>query len=92
MSMQAWYMDDIEGDQREPHKLPGGEVSKEVLDALGVLQWSGLKGEDDPRLAEIKKDRGYTYTDVCTVTPEKLPNFEVKIKSFFEEHIHYGML
>ena len=45
---------------------------------------------DDPRLAEIRHDRGYTYTDVVNVCPEKLPNFEEKIKSFYKEHIHYG--
>ena len=33
---------------------------------------------------KIKKERGYSYTDVCTVHPDHLPNFETKIKSFFE--------
>ena len=90
MVLQAWYMDDdTTVDQREPHKQdPSVEVKQNVLDELGVLSWEGLTGEDDPKLAEIRKERGYSYTDIITVSPEKLPGYETKIKSFFEEHIH----
>jgi 1,2-dihydroxy-3-keto-5-methylthiopentene dioxygenase len=90
MAIQAWYMDDKDDvDQREPHKTdPVQPVSVDQLDALGVLSWEGITGEDDPKLAEIRKERGYSYTDVITVSPEKLPGYETKIKSFFEEHIH----
>lgn len=82
-------MDDVEGDQREPHKrAENPDVPLEKLVELGVLYWTGLKGEDDPELEKIRKDRGYSYTDTVTVSPDKLPEYEKKIKSFFEEHIH----
>ena len=82
-------MDDKEGDQREPHRREeNADVPLEKLVELGVLYWTGLKGEEDPELAVIKKERGYTYTDVVNVCPDKLPEYEEKIKSFFEEHIH----
>jgi 1,2-dihydroxy-3-keto-5-methylthiopentene dioxygenase len=44
---------------------------------------------DDPRLDEIKKERGYTYTDIVTISPDKLPDYDTKIKNFYREHIHY---
>lgn len=91
MTISAWYMDsDTEGDQRLPHRrAENSDVPLEALGALGVLHWSGLKGPDDPRLMQIREERGYSYSDVVTVTPEKLPDFENKIKAFFKEHIHY---
>lgn len=90
MTITAWYMDDKEDDQRLAHKRDGdSEVTLDVLAKLGVLHWSGLTGPEDEQLAQIRKERGYSYTDVVTVTPEKLPDFENKIKSFYKEHIHY---
>jgi len=75
-------------DQRTEHRTDQ-EVSVEMLNALGVLSWSGLKGAEDPRLHKIQSDRGYSYTDVVNVRKETLPDFENKIKNFFREHIHY---
>mmetsp|Transcript_46510 Transcript_46510/g.92141 ORF Transcript_46510/g.92141 Transcript_46510/m.92141 type:complete len:180 (+) Transcript_46510:51-590(+) len=90
MTIAAWLMDDVEGDQREPHRQPGDSaVTLDELAKLGVLHWSGITGPEDPKLEEIKTQRGYTYTDVCNITPETLPDYENKIKSFFKEHIHY---
>lgn len=90
MTIHAWYMDDSDADQRLPHKKePNEPVSMQILDKLGVLHWSGFSGEEDPQLAKIREDRGYSYSDVITVHPDKLPDYENKIKSFFKEHIHY---
>ena len=91
MTISAWYMDDDEvSDQRLPHtRNPNESVSIELLANLGVLHWSGLKGQDDETLAKIRQDRGYSYFDVITVAPDKLQDYENKIKSFFKEHIHY---
>lgn len=91
MVVRAWLMDsDVVTDQREPHRIDENhEVPVETLDKLGVLHWSGITSPEDPVLKQICKDRGYTYTDMVFITPEKLPDYENKIKSFYREHIHY---
>lgn len=84
-------MDDSDEDQRLPHhKEPKEFVSLDQLAELGVLSWKldADNHENDPELKKIREERGYTYMDVCEVCPEKLPNYEQKIKSFFEEHLH----
>ncbi|KAG6432135.1 hypothetical protein SASPL_103709 [Salvia splendens] len=57
---------------------------------LGVLSWrlDADNYETDPKLKKIREDRGYSYMDFCEVCPEKLPNYEEKIKNFYEEHLH----
>ncbi|EIE26677.1 aci-reductone dioxygenase [Coccomyxa subellipsoidea C-169] len=86
--VDAWYMDESTEDQRLPHRLePNETVSLEHLQKLGVVYWK-VDGEEDPKLQAIRDARGYSYKDVITVSPDKLPNYEAKIKSFFEEHIH----
>ena len=44
------------------------------------LAQSSLEGRPDRQL-------GYAQ-DIITVSPDKLPGYEQKIKSFFEEHLH----
>ncbi|KAK6130180.1 hypothetical protein DH2020_036096 [Rehmannia glutinosa] len=89
--IQAWYMDNSDEDQRLPHhRNPKQFVSFEKLDELGVLSWrlDADNYETDPELKKIREDRGYSYMDFCEVCPEKLPNYEEKIKNFYEEHLH----
>jgi 1,2-dihydroxy-3-keto-5-methylthiopentene dioxygenase len=44
--------------------------------------------ESDETFNRIKRERGYTYTDTINISPEKLPNYEEKLKSFYSEHLH----
>jgi 1,2-dihydroxy-3-keto-5-methylthiopentene dioxygenase len=69
---------------------PDVEVTEEELKEIGVLHWvidvDNL--ERDGKLDSLCKERGYSYKDVVHVTPEHLPNYAEKIKSFFQEHLH----
>ncbi|XP_031570315.1 1,2-dihydroxy-3-keto-5-methylthiopentene dioxygenase-like [Actinia tenebrosa] len=89
--VRAWYMDSSDEDQRLPHQLdPPQPVSLDQLKQLGVLYWKLDADNFDAEglLDKIKKERGYTYEDNITCTPDKLPNYEQKLKIFFEEHLH----
>lgn len=90
-SIDAWYMDSTEEDQRLPHRLdPNQPASLAKLAELGVLYWrlDADAYETDPKLAAIRKVRGYNVMEVLTISKDTLPNYEAKIKSFYEEHIH----
>ncbi|XP_048731323.2 acireductone dioxygenase-like [Ostrea edulis] len=89
--VRAWYMDDVAGDQRKPHMTdPPQFVSLEQLKDLGVLYFeiSSDPAKAEEQVKELRADRGYTYQDMITCSPEKLPNYEQKLKNFFEEHLH----
>mmetsp|Transcript_18741 Transcript_18741/g.40301 ORF Transcript_18741/g.40301 Transcript_18741/m.40301 type:complete len:202 (-) Transcript_18741:796-1401(-) len=89
--IEAWYMDDSTEDQRLPHRLnPNKPATLEKLRGLGVLYWKldADNYETDPRLAAIRKIRNYSYIEIITIAKDKLPGYEQKIKSFYEEHIH----
>ncbi|XP_030211969.1 acireductone dioxygenase [Gadus morhua] len=91
MPLEAWYMDSSDEDQRLPHKLsPNQPVSLDELKKIGVLHWklNADMHENDPELEKIRKDQGYSFSDVITIQKETLPNYEEKLKMFFEEHLH----
>ncbi|KAE8677658.1 1,2-dihydroxy-3-keto-5-methylthiopentene dioxygenase 2 [Hibiscus syriacus] len=84
-------MDDSDEDQRLPHhREPKEFISLDKLAELGVLSWrlDADNYENGEELKKIREERGYSYMDFCEVCPEKLPNYEEKIKNFFEEHLH----
>jgi 1,2-dihydroxy-3-keto-5-methylthiopentene dioxygenase len=56
----------------------------------GVLYWQ-LNDDDlkpEGRLSQIRKERGYTFEDQLECCPQKLDNYEEKIKMFYKEHLH----
>ena len=83
---------------------PNVPVSAEDMKQLGICYWRmpdvdkydypplqvpyDPKDSVDPKLSALRECRGYSYADIITVHPDKLPDFEKKIKAFFEEHIH----
>ncbi|KAL5676773.1 hypothetical protein ACJX0J_012904, partial [Zea mays] len=57
---------------------------------VGVLYWhlDPKKSESEEELAKIRRDRGYSYMDLIEICPDKLENYEEKVKNFFREHMH----
>lgn len=84
-------MDDSDEDQRLPHhKDPPELVSLEELETLGVKHWffEPATFKKSAAYEKLKQERGYTYEDQIEVSPNTLDNYEEKIKSFYDEHIH----
>lgn len=91
-------------DQKAPNKKePNEPVDAAGLRKLGICYWKmdaesysypvkaipwDPKDATDPRLMQLRDDRGYSYADIITVHPDHLPGYEQKVKAFFEEHIH----
>lgn len=91
-------------DQKAANKRePNVPVSAADMKKLGICYWKmdadsykyptkaipyDPKDAVDPKLSQLRDDRGYSYADIITVHPDHLPGFDDKIKAFFEEHIH----
>lgn len=83
---------------------PNVPVTAADMKSLGICYWKmedidqynypvkaipyDPKEASDPKLSALRDSRGYSYADIITVHPDHLPEFETKIKAFFEEHIH----
>ena len=91
--VSAWFMNsnDQEDQRSERHLDPPSYLDLNMLRKLtGVLYWKidADKYTSDPVLAQVRKDRGYTYQDDITCSREKLPDYDAKLKTFFTEHLH----
>ncbi|KAJ3129414.1 1,2-dihydroxy-3-keto-5-methylthiopentene dioxygenase [Nowakowskiella sp. JEL0407] len=90
--VQAWVFNEAaEGDQRAPHQFfPNVEVSLAELEKLGVF-YTKIDIADPnyvEKIDQLALERNYKNRDEITISKEKLPNYEAKIKMFFEEHLH----
>ncbi|CAG0881386.1 unnamed protein product [Darwinula stevensoni] len=89
--VRAWFMADVTGkDQRDPLMLdPPEDVDLEYLrEHTHVLYFKLDPKNYEEELGKIRKERGYTYQDELICSPDKLPNYEDKLKMFFVEHLH----
>ncbi|XP_041975603.1 1,2-dihydroxy-3-keto-5-methylthiopentene dioxygenase [Aricia agestis] len=90
--VKAWYMDNDPSDQRlEHHRTPPELISLEDLFKKTGVEYFSLNVntfKTDGVLDQLKKERGYTYEDEITCSKECLQNYEEKLKSFYQEHLH----
>jgi len=83
-------------DQRaENRRSPNVPVSYEELAQLGIfvrkLNPETMLESIDGKPSEVDRimaSMGYKNRDEVCCAPDKLPNYETKLKMFFEEHIH----
>ena len=61
-------------------------VSIEQLNKIGVLYFDMPPDSPAEKIDEFAAERGYKNRDEIICSPEKLPNFEEKLKTFFEEY------
>ena len=61
-------------------------MSLQKLRNLGVAYWrvEGDATNPNPKLDRIRQERGYNNFDVIELHKDRLPNYEAKIKMFFE--------
>lgn len=101
---EAWIIpDDVEDQYATNKQEPNVPVSADELKKIGVNYWKmdaesyeypvksvpwDPSNSADPKLQQLRDDRGYSYADIITVHEDHLPDFENKLKAFFEEHIH----
>ncbi|KAF8550320.1 Acireductone dioxygenase [Imleria badia] len=90
--MQAYYFDDVPGDQRLPHDS-GIPVSNAALASIGVILWhvpiAISTASNYSQVDTIAREREYKTIDVMAVTKEALGDlYEKNLKIFYSEHMH----
>ncbi|CAI6003944.1 unnamed protein product [Closterium sp. NIES-65] len=91
LDADIWKSDPVLPLLSTPHVSPAlPRVSLVLRAELGILYWKldADIWDSDPQLKQIRKERNYSYEEVVNIHPDTLPNYEQKLKSFYEEHIH----
>lgn len=94
---------ELDDQKKENRQEPNKPCTVETLKDLGIDYWKmdadsfeyptkavpwNPKDAVDPKLSALRDDRGYSYADIISIHPDHLPEYEKKVKFFFEEHIH----
>ncbi|CAO3644178.1 unnamed protein product [Cunninghamella echinulata] len=86
--MRAYYFEESNLDQREPHDS-GIEADIDILKAVGVLYWKFDGPDALKQIDNLSIERSYKNRDQITVSPDALGAiYEDKVKTFFAEHLH----
>ncbi|KAK5109447.1 1,2-dihydroxy-3-keto-5-methylthiopentene dioxygenase [Meristemomyces frigidus] len=85
--MRAYYFDNLPGDQRLPHDS-GRSLSPSALSTLGITHHHFPPSSDLASVNALAAKRNYKNRDEIEISPSTLPNYEEKVKTFFDEHLH----
>ncbi|KAI7263310.1 1,2-dihydroxy-3-keto-5-methylthiopentene [Hortaea werneckii] len=89
-AMRAYWYDNMPGDQRLPHDS-GRAVDPTYLTSLGISHYefpSDASTGDLQNVNRIASERNYKNRDQVEISPDLLPGYEEKVKTFFAEHLH----
>jgi 1,2-dihydroxy-3-keto-5-methylthiopentene dioxygenase len=89
--MKAWFYSNTDATPQAPNQYsPSKEVSLEQLQSIGVF-YQFFDVESPTFTADVDTlclAKDYKNRDQITISREKLPNYDEKLKMFFTEHIH----
>jgi len=87
--VNCWLMlEEPEHPREECHRQPKVFVSLDKLASIGVLYFKIPLSDKENGLSKISAERKYAHRDEVVVGRDKLPNYDEKLKAFFEEHLH----
>ncbi|KAL7752340.1 1,2-dihydroxy-3-keto-5-methylthiopentene dioxygenase [Sorochytrium milnesiophthora] len=86
----VYYYDESPLDPREPHRLPDGTGDLFVSDLAnyGVYYQHIDVATHQPAIQRLCAEKDYKNHDEIHIARDKLPDYESRIKQFFDEHLH----